>query len=246
MHDHADLPFAQPFSAAPGLVVERRGLLTTVAAACAAAMLPASSSRWRDRTAPGCGFTIEEFVREVAPVCKELLADTSATGQDRYLLTLAAFAVRLTDVPVPDMRQVRAGYRLGDNHGPDPFTVLHWELQAKATIAPHAHTYGSVVTLGLAGSARICNYEVVGVVDFDTKGPIRVQRVCEQILRPGDVNLVSLERHYVHGFTAGSEGARGLDITTRLREKRKAPVLQLGDSIDAEAGVFAATWSHGG
>jgi hypothetical protein len=62
------------------------------------------------------------------------------------------------------------------------------------------------------------------------------------VLRPGDVNLVSLERHYMHGFVAGAEGASGLDITTRIAAKRKTPVLEVGDAVDAAAGTFAARW----
>ena len=71
----------------------RRGFFGTVAAACAAASLPGSRAIWRDRQDPG-DWTMARFVAEVTPVCKELLTDTSARGQDRYLLTLASFAVR--------------------------------------------------------------------------------------------------------------------------------------------------------
>ena len=245
MRDHADLPFGEACSPEPGLVIERRGFLATVAAAMAAVPLPGSSPAWRERVRRDDGFTVEEFVREVTPVCKELLADTSRTGQDRYLLALASHAVRLTDVPVPELRKLRDGYHLGSNHGPDPFTVLHWRLEPKAEITPHPHIYGNVVTLGLAGVARVRNYEVVGERDYDGTQPFQVQLSKEQFLRKGDVNLVSLERHYMHGFTAGSEGARGLDITTRIAPKRKSPVLVLGDVVDAGQRTFTATWQLG-
>lgn len=236
-----DLPFGELVSLEPGLVLARRSLLGTVAAACAAASLPAASSSWRTRQGEG-DWTIEQFVAAVLPVCKELIADRSARGQDRYLHTLAAFAVRLTSVPVPDARLVGPGHRIGSNHGPEPFTVLHWLLDKGAVIEPHAHTYGNVVTLGLTGEALVSNYEQLGARDYDSKESIEVVRVQEQVLRPGDTNLVSLERHYVHGFVAGSAGASGLDITTRIVAKRSSPVLAIGDAIEGTTRRFRARW----
>lgn len=178
----------------------------------------------------------------MTPVCKELLADTSARGQDRYLHTLASFAVRLGKVPVPESREVAAGHRIGANHGPDPFTVLHWQLEPKAVITPHAHTYGNVVTLGLSGAAMVSNYEAVGTPDYESTAPIEVIRVQEQVLRPGDANLVSLERHYVHGFVAGPDGASGLDITTRIVPRRKTPQLVLERELDAATRRWLGRW----
>ncbi|MCC6782398.1 MAG: hypothetical protein IT457_06115 [Planctomycetes bacterium] len=242
MLDHDDLPFAETRSPLPGLLVCRRGLFASVAAACAATGLPGASPHWQERRAPDDGFTIEEFVRSVTPVCKELLADRSQRGQDRYLLTLAAFAVRLATVPVPESREVKPGHRIGSNHDPEPFTVLHWQLERGIEIAPHAHTYGNVVTLGLTGSALVANYETVAPPDFDSQEDFVVQRTVEQVLRPGDVNLVNLERHYVHGFVAGPDGASGLDITTRIRERRRAPLLEVGEAIEGGLRQFRARW----
>lgn len=239
-----DLPFAEPVSPAPGLVLARRGFFGTVAAACATAALPGAATTWRSRTGEH-DWTVEQFVKEVTPVCKELLADLSARGQDRYLLTLAAYAVRLGPVPVPEARQTGPGHRIGSNHGPDPFTMLHWLLEPGAVIRPHAHTYGNVVTLGLTGEALVANYEQKGTPDYERDEEVEVVRVQEQVLRPGDTNLVSLERHYVHGFTAGPAGASGLDITTRIVPRRKSPTLLVGAARDAQARTFAARWQVG-
>ena len=241
MTDLEDLPLAVPHSPFPGLVVERRGFFGTVAAAFAAVSFPGARSNWSCRVG-GDDWTLLQFVTEVTPVCKDLLADLSARGQDRYLLTLASYAVRLGAVPVPESRQIAPGYRLGSDHGPDPFTVLHWQLEPKATIGLHAHTYGNVVTLGLEGEALISNYEQVGPRTFATDADVSVVRVEEQVLRRGDVNLVSLERHYVHGFVAGPAGASGLDITTRIRPREKTPTLEVRSAVDAEARTFKARW----
>lgn len=243
MHDFLDLPFAVAASPAPGVLVERRGLFATAAAALAAAFVPGSDGRWRGRQGQGDGFTVAEFVAAVAPVCKELLVDTSARGQDRYLLTLASFAVQMAAVPWPETsNKVKAGHEIGSNHGPEPFTVLHWRLEPGVAIEPHPHIYGNVVTLGQEGSARVRNYDVVGARDYDAVAPFQVQCTVDQILRPGDINLVSLDRNSMHGLVAGPRGARGLDITTRIRAKRSTPVLVLGDVVDADERVHAASW----
>ncbi len=122
--------------------------------------------------------------------------------------------------------------------------MLHWRLEAGVAIEPHPHIYGNVVTLGQEGSAHVRNYEVVGQRDYTATTPFRVQCTVDQVLRRGDVNVVNLERHYVHGFVAGSRGARGLDITTRIREKQKTPVLVLGAVEDDGERIHAATWRH--
>ncbi len=241
MNDH-ELPSDGCDVPAPGVTVARRSFFGTVAAACAAAGLPGAASSWRSRQRDG-DWTVAQFVREVTPVCRELLTDGSARGQDRYLHTLASFAVRLGEVAVPeDAKEVAPGHRIGSNHGPEPFTVLHWILAPGAVIRPHAHTYGNVVTLGLTGEARVDNYEQLGAFDGDCTDEIEVVHVQEQVLRRGDVNLVSLARHYVHGFVAGPQGASGLDITTRIAPRRKAPTLEVGEPKDVARRTFRGRW----
>jgi hypothetical protein len=189
--------------------------------------------------------TYDDFLREVVPIAKRLVADTSLRGQDLYLHAVAACAVKLADVKPPEMRANGNGTFIGANDGGDPFVVLHWRMEPGSKIGVHPHIYGNVVTLGLEGEARIANYEVVGARDWDAKEPFVVRRTVEQWLTPGAINLVNLERNYMHGFTAGPAGARGLDITTRIREKRDSPSLLIEKPLDAERGTFEARWKYG-
>jgi hypothetical protein len=153
----------------PGVVVERRSFLTLAATALAALTLPGSAlAQTRDRSTP---LTFDEFLQDVVPVAKRLVTDVSPTGQDRYLLTLASYAVRLSEVPIPeewrDSKQgARPGTWIGFNPGGDPFVVLHWRMEPGTEIRTHAHTYGNVFTLGLEGSVRVRNYEMLGERDF--------------------------------------------------------------------------------
>lgn len=243
MHSDDELPLGESCAPAPGVVVERRSFLAVASLALAAAPGRAAEAL-RLRASGNEPWTVEEFVASAVPVAKELMADGSRAGQDRYLHTIAALAVRLGDVPFPDQaNETAAGHWIGNNFAGVPFVVLHWKLAAGAVIRPHPHIYGNVVTLGLAGRARVRNYEVAGERDYDAKGAFRVRLTVDQLLGPGDVNLVNLDRNYVHGFEAGAEEARGLDITTRIRPKRPSPVLALqGGPVDPAARIYEARW----
>ena len=195
--------------------------------------------------------TFEEFLAEAVPVARELVKDTSRIGEDRYLHALASHAVRLRDVPVPELRDntfspdAKARTWIGANEADAPFTVLHWKLEPGAEIRQHPHLYGNVVTLCLEGEVRVRNFECVGVPDFGTKETLRVRRVADQVLQPGSINLVPLEHGYTHGMVAGPEGARGLDITTRTKEWRPTPTLEVSEEPLEEGGaIFEGWWRH--
>ena len=138
------------------------------------------------------------------------------------------------------------GTYIGFNPGGVGFVVLHWRMEPGTRILPPAHTYGNVVTVGLEGAVRVRNYEVVGPRDYTTDSDFVAQNTVDQILTVGATNLVSLERDYVHGLDAGKEGARGLDITTRLLPKpdHGVPYLDLGDPIDPDGAArrYVARW----
>ena len=241
-----ELEIGETAQVSPGVVVERRCFLKTLAVGfgalsirgVATAHLAGSDER----------LTYQEFLKEVAPVGRKLVGDISLAGQQRYLLTLESYAVRLADAPVPAMRDsgqgAGPGTFIGAIPGGDPFIVLHWLMEPGTIIRPHAHTYGNVLTLALEGEIRVENYEMVGARDFDAKGTFKARKTQSQILTPGQVNLVNLERDYIHGFQAGARGGRGLDITTRIKERRETtPYLNLSKKpVEIEPGIYEASW----
>ena len=122
--------------------------------------------------------------------------------------------------------------------------ALHWKLEAGTRIEAHTHTYGDVCTIGLEGLGQVRNFEMVGARDFDASGMFRVRETVVQNLTRGSVNLVSLEKNYVHGIAAGSTGSCGLDITTRIKPKRSgAPYLRLEKAVPGSADTFDALWT---
>lgn len=241
-----ELPVGEEILVSPADFLERRSLIMALGA-MVLGLAPVS----RAIAATGDGVTFRDFLSQANPLAQSLVSDQSASGQEKYLRSIAALASGLSDVPVPekwnDSNQGVAAesYRIGFNPGGDPFRVLHWRLEPGAICRPHAHTYGNVLSIGLEGTARVNNYEVDGVPDYESAGSFLVKRTVDQLFRPGSVNLVSLERNYIHGFVAGKNGARGLDITTPLKPKpaHSTPYLMIGDEpVDEFSETFEAAW----
>lgn len=227
MHNRETEPI-QSGEVEPGVFVGRRGLLASLTAAMALTPWARWSAARAEALSDGT-LSYDAFLKEVIPVARGLVGDKSKRGQDRYLLTLASFAARLVDVPVPEMKDSGQGSGpgtfIGANASADLFTVLHWRMEPHTEIRTHAHTYGNVVTVCLEGEAEVRNYEVIGTRDYAASAPFKVRRTRSQWLTTGAANLVNLERDYIHGFKTGSSGARGLDITTRLLSKTRTPYL---------------------
>jgi hypothetical protein len=242
-----DLPVGETVELEKGLIVERRSFIKTVAMSLGAISLP-FVSKAQTAKLQNEALTYEQFLQEVVPIAKKLMANSSLVGQNRYLLTLASFAVQLDDVPIPKMRDsgqgAGPGTFIGVNEAPDaPFTVLHWKMEPNTVIRTHAHTYGNVVTLGLEGEVRVTNYEMVGGKDFSSGKKFIVRKTIDQILTTGKTNLVNLEANYIHGSQAGAKGGRGLDITTRIKEKQPTPYLDLAKrALDEANQVYEASW----
>ncbi len=242
-----NLPIGETVEVEKGVLIERRSFIKTVTMAIGAISLPfvstAKSAEFQNET-----LTYQQFLQEVVPIAKKLITNTSLVGQSKYLLTLASFAVQLENVPIPTMRDsgqgVGPGTFIGVNEAPDaPFTVLHWRMEPNTVIRTHAHTYGNVVTLGLEGEIRILNYEMIGAKDFSSGKKFTVRKTTDQILSVGKTNLVNLEANYIHGFQSGGQGGRGLDITTRIKEKQPTPYLDLAKKpVDEANNLFEASW----
>jgi hypothetical protein len=229
-----------------GVTVERRSFLGLAAAGFLA---PRSPRMVLPREGQEPHLTLEEFLEEVLPVARELKSALGARPQrsleDRYLHALAAHACRLGDVAPPELRPSSQGkgVSIGASWAGDPFVVLHWRMAPEATIRLHAHTYGNVCTVGLEGEAHVRNFETVDPLDVTEEGPVMVRRTTEQHLDVHGINLVPLSHGFCHGFSAGPAGARGLDITTRLAERKPTPYLVLDDEpVDVDAGLYRGRW----
>ena len=246
------LPYDEEVEVSPGFFIKRRSALVGLGgfllSLAPSAKSFATLSEFVNEDLP-----FDQFLAQANPLAQRLVGDVSASGQYRYLRSIAALASKLHSVPIPgkwnntDQGETPKSYRIGFNPGGDPFKVLHWRLEPGAICRPHAHTYGNVVSIGLEGLARVRNYEVVGGPNYESGGTFLVRQTVDQLLEPGSVNLVSLVKNYIHGFDAGPDGARGLDITTPLKPRpvHSTPYLSIGKTpVDEFHRTFEASWVY--
>jgi hypothetical protein len=243
-----ELPFDEEVEVSPGLIVQRRSVLAGLGGIFLAGVPVTNAIGQATGVDP-----YRTFLDSANTMAQQSVADTSVGGQDRYLRSLAALASDLREVPDPaswnntNQGDTPESYRIGFTPGGDPFTVLQWRLEPGARCIPHAHTYGNVVSVGLEGMVRVSNFEVDGEPDFETSDSFHVRQTVDQLLGPGSINLVSLHRNYIHGFVAGPNGARGLDITTRLkpRPEHSTPYLDVAMADTASVGEsFESAWIY--
>jgi len=243
------LPIDEEVEVSPGLFVERRSFMA-VFGGMALTMVSNLNARAAIEESVDKKLSFEQFLSEANPLAQRLVGDISASGQDRYLRTVAALTAKLRGMPMP-ARWNNTGqglkeedYKIGVHPGGNPFTVLHWRLEPGAICRPHVHEYGNVVSVGLEGVVRVNNYISTGSFDYKNNGTFQVQKTVDQILSPGSVNLVSLDM--VHSFQAGPDGARGLDITTRLKPKpeHSTPYLSIAKTaLDENTSIYDASWA---
>jgi len=248
-YSNEPLPLDEEVELSPGFIVKRRSFMA-VFGGMSLVMFPGMFARAAIEEIVDNNISFDQFLAEANPLAQKLVGDTSLSGQDRYLRSIAALTAKLQDIPIP-VRWNNTGqglkaedYKIGVNPGGNPFTVLQWRLEPGAICTPHVHEYGNVVSIGIEGAVRISNYVSTGTFDYENSGTFQIIKTVDQILTPGSANLVPLDM--IHGFQAGPEGARGLDITTRLKPKpeRSTPYLSIAMAPKDEFnGIYDASWA---
>lgn len=230
----------------PGLTFDRRRMFWLPVAALGVFGAFRADGEMPLRTSP---FSWKEFLDAAEQTAKTLHSDGSRLGQDIYLGSIAALALRLDSADVPRAQVSRFGkldpaVEFGINHRGVPFFAVEWRLAPGAVLPPHNHPNGSVCTVGLEGEARVRKFEVVGEAPpFDSRKKFEVREMSEELVAPGRVITLSSYRDNIHTFTAGKSGARGIDISTYHGPDVGFSFLKL-DSKPSDAGKFtyAASW----
>jgi len=183
-------------------MVERRRILWLPVGAAWAALL----GRVARAAPPRSPLSFEEFIATAEPLARERVRDATPQGQDAYVLSIAAAAVRLREVAPHPLFQFRKGIELAPIHKGAPFVVIEWRLAPNAVFEAHDHPNYSVCTVGLDGEAEVQHYELgAGNV---------VRHTRTAVIEKGRVDVLSPYRDNIHRFVAGPHGARGIDITT--------------------------------
>lgn len=162
----------------------------------------------------------EGFLKQSVPPAEELYKDSSAHGQDAYLHWLAAMIARVWPAQFPRAKIGRFGkieppVHFGMSYRGKPFFIVEWQLAPHAWLPPHCHPNASVCTVGLAGKARIRNFEIIGQApEFASRETLLVRETHNEVIAQGRINTLSSARYNIHNFQAGKSGARGIDISS--------------------------------
>jgi hypothetical protein len=194
----------------------------------------------------------EAFVERAQRQVATLYNDASATGQDRYVQTLAAELSGMQERPAialgeKSFRDLDPAVLLGTRMNTRPFFVVLWELAPNAVLPAHCHPRTSVCTLCLGGRARLRHFQVAKnapAYNSNDKASFNLQQTRDMELTPGIISTLTETRDNVHLFQAGSEGAFGLDVTTDYGGDGSFSFLGFLRRLDAPLGIprYEAQW----
>ncbi|HEV7398141.1 MAG TPA: hypothetical protein VGN86_16635 [Pyrinomonadaceae bacterium] len=238
----------------PGFMVRRKILLWLPVMTAFGLLLKSPSkviaqSKSSEVHPTGNDLVWDEFIKQCVPQAEQLYKDTSPSGQNAYLLSLAAFAARLRLSTIPRTKiypfaNLKPPVHFGVGYRGVPFFAVEWWLEPNAALPPHNHPNASVCTLGIEGEARIRNYQVVGdAPEFSSTHQFQVRETHNELMSTGRLNSLSATRDNIHTFQAGQTGARGIDFSTMHGKDIGFSFLNIDEKPrDPEARIYNATW----
>ena len=239
---------------APGVTIERRHFISSGVAALLlsavsthAARVSISEIASQDTSGQDRGrLTWEQFLAQGVPLAKRMLT-AAPDDYDAYLYSLASLANRLSEVP-PTKLYAFGGLQPAVSFAPSyrgtPFVIIQWRMEPNAILPAHNHPNYSVCTVGIEGQARLRNFEVVGEAPaFTSQKTFLIRETHSQLMSANRVATLSPVRDNIHRFEAGSEGARGIDITTLYGKDVGFSFIEMDrNPRDARQGIFEASW----
>ena len=161
--DHMELE-APGTELAPGVTVERRGLFKIGGAAAAALLLGAPLLRGQDqikKASKDGKISLENFIAQAEPLARQLI-DADEPNEDAYLLHLASLLCRLDRAPAFAGRGGDRPVQMSRNHRSPHFAVMQIKMAEGSALPYHDHYEYNGVILGLEGSVKLRNFEMVG------------------------------------------------------------------------------------
>lgn len=245
---------------ADGVVLARRSLLRLSAATVAAGLATACSSPAQrvapaasaPPAAPGGPLTdgaidVAEFLTEMHPRAQRLIASGGA-DEEAYLMAIGELMARLE---TPTVDQTRAAMRDHyERHGvtrdtPREIAVVMFEFEPGKGFAHHDHRDYNGVILGVAGEARVLNYDILGDTLVPPEGEtFQIRQVRDDLILPGRFSTLGSTRENVHDVKAGPEGASVLDVFTYLKPGARSYGMDVDpEPRDAARRIYDASWS---
>lgn len=230
-----------------GKILKRRSFLWLSLAA--AATLAAPKNTFTQNLSAENSLTWDNFLKECLPKATELYKDKSAIGQESYLHWIASLATRLNYQTLPKTKlgkfaNLEPPIEFGLGYRGVPFFVVEWKMFPNSVLPPHCHPNASVCTVGLSGEARVRNFETVGAApEFSSNEKFKVRETQNEIISAGRINILTAQRDNVHTFSAGKEGAWGIDISTYHGKDIGFSFLKIDSKpFDSAQYLFEANW----
>jgi hypothetical protein len=250
--------WGKPTEVVPGVMERRRflgssvtGIAAVIALRAAGAKLVAQDAARSATTAVGAGkLAWDAFLKEALPVAQQLVSEPSFSV-DEYLYRIGSLATRLNEIPDTQLFPYTAVSRqvfFAPSFRGTPFFIIQWRMEPGAVMPAHNHPNASVCTVGWEGEARLRNFEIVGEAPgYDARKTFQVRETHNDLISRGRINTLSASRDNIHFFQVGSQGARGIDISTMHGKMDPFSFLDIAEKpLDAEKRIFEATWNDRG
>jgi hypothetical protein len=194
----------------------------------------------------------EGFFQECASLAKQAVGEPGL-NEDAHLYRIAAVAARLNAKTIPETKTGKfGGLNPAVNFGPvrvaPPLGVILWRLDPGAVLPPHNHTPADVLSLCLAGEARVRHFDIAGEAPpYSSRNSFIIRETRNMLLTPGRASGLTQTSDNIHTFHAGDQGAVGIDINTFLPGNKGFSFLQIADRpIDIEKRTYEAVWTKVG
>jgi len=156
----------------------------------------------------------------------------------------AGFPARFRDA------YVGRGMITGPVGGRGALSLLEVVIEPGRELPVHNHVGYDFITLGLGGEAQARHFEPAGAgkdPGSELHQEFTVREVSSTLLVPGRTTTLTRTRANIHGFRAGSQGARMLDIGIHHAGPGAGPqhfsVLEVDEQpSDAQARLYTARW----
>jgi hypothetical protein len=237
----------------PGVTIERRGLFKIGGAAAAALLLGSPFLRGQDKVKKqvakaGMGkISLDEFIAAAEPLAKQLV-DAAEPNEDAYLLHLASLLCRLDSPPAFEGRGGDRPVQMARNHRVPHFAVMQIKMAEGSALPYHDHYEYNGVILGLEGSVKIRNFEMVGdEIRPGRDEEFEIKETISTDLTKGRISTLSRTRDNIHDLRGGEGGGRVLDIFTFFPESGGSKYMEVEEEpVDAERKVYRASWRSRG
>jgi hypothetical protein len=228
----------------------RRNLFRIGGAAALALMLGPSALRAgqaanrTDTDSPFEPLSLEDFIDRADPLARAItdtLAARQTPNEEAYLLHLASLLCRLGPRPVGAERPRGMMY---PHHRTPYFMVMQINMSPGAALPWHDHRDYNGVILGLEGSVRARNFEILGDNPIPPAGQsFEIRQTADTVVEPGRVSTLARNRDNIHDLRAGPGGARLLDVFTFFPGSAGSHYLAVDETpVEGRPDIYTARW----